>query len=152
MCDYCDCRSHPEIAALSDDHERLLELLHGLRSISTGSDASGAAAHIAALHAVLEGHTAREERGVFAQLRDVVLDAEYVAMFEHDHEAVHRLLVECASDEWQRPAAELVDALHDHILREETDLFPAAHQMLAPAQWSAVDTAVSEIAKQEQRA
>jgi hypothetical protein len=27
MCDYCDCRSHPEIADLSIEHEQLTSLL-----------------------------------------------------------------------------------------------------------------------------
>jgi hypothetical protein len=40
-----------------------------------------------------------------------------------------------------RPLIELVE---DHILREETDLFPAARQLLDPAEWYAVDHRVSQ--------
>jgi hemerythrin-like domain-containing protein len=96
---------------------------------------------------LLHGHAAREERGVFTQLRREVLDESYVAMFEHDHEVLHGLLEACAAEDWHRPAGELVDVLSEHIVREETDLFPAAHQMLEPG--SAVDAAVLELAAVE---
>jgi len=151
MCDYCDCRSHPQVAALSDDHERLLALLTELGAAASRDDSDTAADLVRELHEMLEDHATREERGVFTQLREIVLDDQYVAMFERDHDEVHRLLRQCAGDEWQRPASELIHVLREHILREETDLFPAAHQMLAPTQWMAVDAAVSRIATQEQR-
>ena len=109
MCDYCDCRSHPELAELSDEHDRIHVLLDRLRSTADE------------LRNALDAHTRREERGVFAQLRQEV-DAAYLARFLVDHERVH----------------ELVDALTDHIAREETDLFPAAHQLLSPRQWEAM--------------
>lgn len=33
----------------------------------------------------------------------------------------------------------------DHIAREEVDPFPAAHQLLGPAQWDAVDAVHSHL-------
>ncbi len=151
MCDYCDCRSHPQIAALSDDHERLLALLSELAAAVDGDHQDTAAELVIELAELLEPHATREERGVFTQLRSIILDDAYVAMFEQDHDAVHRLLRECAGDDWRRPANELVHVLREHILREETDLFPAAHQMLAPPQWTAVDAAVSLVSTQDLR-
>ena len=146
MCDYCDCRSHPQIGALSADHDVLLELLDALRASVEADDANQARDLVSQLGEVLHGHAAREERGVFTQLRREVLDESYVAMFEHDHEVLHGLLEACAAEDWHRPAGELVDVLREHIVREETDLFPAAHQMLEPNHWSAVDAAVLELA------
>ncbi len=64
-------------------------------------------------------------------------------MFERDHDEIHRLLAECSGGDWRQPAADLVHVLSEHIAREESDLFPAAHQLLRPDQWDAVD-AVAE--------
>ena len=83
MCDYCDCRSHPEIAALSADHEVLLALLADLRRATDAGDAERA----------------------------------------------------------EMPLGALLD---DHVAREESDLFPAARQLLAPGQWDAVDNASAD--------
>ena len=108
-------------------------------------DADAAQVRVRQLDELLRPHTRREELGIFAQLRHEVLDDEYVATFEHDHELIDRLLLECAGDDWKLHVAELLALLQEHILREETDLFPAAHQMLEPARWRAVDEAVGAI-------
>jgi hypothetical protein len=42
----------------------------------------------------------------------------------------------------QSAVGPVVELLADHTLREETDLFPAARQLLAPDQWDAVDQRV----------
>ena len=144
MCDYCECRSRPQIAVLSADHDTLVELLDELGVWVAADDRPHARHVLSRLHNLLHDHAGREERGVFAQLRREVRDEAYVAMFERDHEVLHGLLDACAGDEWQRPARELIVVLREHILREETDLFPAAHQMLEPEHWSAVDAAVLE--------
>ena len=142
MCDYCDCRSHPQIAALSDDHELLLHLLAELERAVGDDDPRPARDVIHQLHDHLHTHAEREERGVFTELRRVVLDDDYVGMFERDHDELHRLLDDTAGEGWREAAAGLIRVLRRHILREETDLFPAAHQMLDPAQWDAVDQAM----------
>lgn len=142
MCDYCDCRSHPQIAALSEDHELLLHLLAELERAVGDDDPRPAQDVIHRLHDRLHAHAAREERGVFTELRRVVLDDDYVGMFERDHDKLHRLLDDAGGPAWRDASRELIDVLRRHILREETDLFPAAHQMLAPAQWDAVDREV----------
>ena len=43
--------------------------------------------------------------------------------------------------DWREQARQLIRVLGEHILREETDLFPAAHQLLTPAQWDTVAAA-----------
>ena len=146
MCDYCDCRSHPAISALSADHEVLLDLLDALRESVAMEERVQARVLVVHLHDVLHDHATREERGVFTQLRRELRDETYVTMFERDHEVLHGLLDACAGDAWQQAARELVELLREHILREETDLFPAAHQMLEPSHWNAVDAAVVESA------
>jgi hemerythrin-like domain-containing protein len=143
MCDYCDCRSHPQIAALSRDHETLLDRLAELRAAVDADDAERARPVLAALHELLGSHAAREERGVFHQLRNADVDGAYVAMFERDHERLHELLGDTGGAGWRAAAPELIELLRGHIAREESDLFPAAHQVLTPSQWDAVDAAVA---------
>jgi len=147
MCDYCDCRSHPQIAALSEDHEHLVHLLTELERAMGGDDPQPARDVIRQLHDGLHVHAAREERGVFAQMRQVVLDEDYVAMFERDHVELHRLIGDAGGAGWRDAAVGLSQVLRRHILREETDLFPAAHQMLEPAQWDAIDREMLALAR-----
>ena len=133
MCDYCGCRSEPEIAALSADHEHMLALTARLRHThAAGVPLSELVAELAAL---VEPHARREERGVFAALIEEGIDSDYVARFEHDHDTLHELL-----SRGQPPGQplRLVELLEDHILREETDLFPAAHQLLGSDAWAAI--------------
>ena len=40
----------------------------------------------------------------------------------------------------------MLDEVSQHILDEETDMYPAARQVLAPSDWDAVDRAVAELA------
>ena len=138
MCDYCDCRAHPQIAALSADHDSLLDLLVGLRLVLDDTGDLRARPVLADLRDLLRVHSDREERGVFRQLRDEVDDA-YLARFEHDHDRLHELLHDTTNADWRVATRELVALLDAHIAREESDLFPAAHQLLSPSQWDAVD-------------
>ena len=133
MCDYCGCRSEPEIAALSADHERMLALTAQLRRAhEMGDDASGL---VAELVGALGPHARREELGVFAALVAEGVDADYVAVFERDHDIIHELL---SRDDAPSQALRIVELLEDHILREESDLFPAAHQMLGSEAWASI--------------
>lgn len=143
MCDDCDCRSHPQIAVLSREHETLTGWLADLRRALTAGDDARSAALPARVHELLDDHAAREERSVFAELRRANVEGAYIGAFERDHDRIHSLLTGGTGHDWHRSAEELVDALHDHIAREETDLFPAAHQLLSPAQWDAVDATLS---------
>ena len=141
MCDYCDCRSHPEIAALSEDHELLMKMLGRLMRAVEGDDRDAAESVADELHELLPAHAAREERGVFVELRRADVPDQYVAMFEDDHHVVHALLDPSSRSDWREQARQLIRVLGEHILREETDLFPAAHQLLTPAQWDTVAAA-----------
>jgi hemerythrin-like domain-containing protein len=136
MCDYCDCRSHAEIAGLSEDHEALGDLLADLVDALNAGDRSGWVEAVRALAAILEPHAHREEAGVFTQLRRADVDSAYVDLFESDHADLTAILGPALDD----PAAarHLAQHLAGHIAREESDLFPAAHQLLSPAQWEVI--------------
>ena len=45
----------------------------------------------------------------------------------------------------RRSVDDLVKSLEAHMVREETDMFPAAEQLLGPADWDAVDAAVAHL-------
>jgi hemerythrin-like domain-containing protein len=138
MCNYCDCRSHPKIAALSVDHVALL-CLRVLEQAVEADDHVAAAGAVDQTEALLRRHAADEERGVFTQLRHAGVDDAYVAAFEGDHTAIDHLLVACRTTGWRTAALSLIELLRAHIAREERDLFPAAHQLLTPSQWDAID-------------
>jgi hemerythrin-like domain-containing protein len=133
MCDYCGCRSEPEIAALSADHERMLALTAALRRAHETDTA--APELIAELTGMLGPHARREERGVFAALVAEGIDAAYVLQFEHEHDTLEELL---GRADVPHQIEQIVDLLEDHILREESDLFPAAHQLLGSDAWAMI--------------
>lgn len=139
MCDYCGCRSEAEIAALSTDHEHMLTLTAGLRRAhKVGVPAPQL---FAELTAMLGPHSRREERGLYAALAAEVADPEYVALFAHDHEELDALVMGADADQHILQITGLLEA---HILREETDLFPAAHQMLGSQAWATIAESVED--------
>jgi hemerythrin-like domain-containing protein len=139
MCDYCGCRSEPEIAALSADHDRMLALTAGLRQ-ALAADVPATTELIEELAGMLGPHARREERGVFAALVAEGIDPAYVMQFEHEHDTLEELL---AGADRRKQMLRIVDLLEDHILREESDLFPAAHQLLGSDAWATIAAAVA---------
>ena len=140
MCDYCDCRSQPQIAALSAEHERLLAITAAIRrGLATGR---AVRPELDELTELLAPHAQKEEVGLFAVLRESGVADDYVGHFEAEHRRLEGLLETAGSED--QAATALVDLLDEHILREETDMFPAARQLLDAAQWDAIDEAVSD--------
>lgn len=139
MCDYCGCRAHPAIASLSDDHELLLSLLADLRRGANAHDQAAAIPLLQRVHELLGPHATREEQGVFTELEHAGVAHSYIQMFETEHRQIHTLLRQASGDDWESATQDLIQTLTDHIGREESDLFPAAHQLLSPRQWDAVD-------------
>ena len=142
MCDYCDCRSQPEIKLLADQHEQILAVAEALRAAHS-LPTERVAALLHDLADLLVPHTTREEVGLFAQLRAVVAP-EYLARFVDDHRRMDELLAASVHDHCH--IGELVDLLDEHTRDEETDMHPAARQLLGPEQWAAVDCAVATLA------
>lgn len=140
MCDYCDCRSQPEIQALSDEHEAILAVVGGLRR---AGDRAAIAGGLDTLEALLRPHTRREEAGIFTQLHPLVAPG-YVGRFRVDHDRIDDLLA--AAREGRAPLGAFLDVLQEHILEEETDMYPAARQMLGAVEWDAIDRTLDAIA------
>ncbi len=139
MCDYCGCREHDAIAALSIEHETLLGMLTEMERHADNHSSADARPLLGRLHDLLSPHALREEHGVFTELEQAGVGHLYITMFEADHQQIHALLARTETANWEPAVRELVRTLRDHIAREESDLFPAAHQLLVPSQWDAVD-------------
>lgn len=141
MCDYCGCRSTNEIADLSVEHERVLSLVDALRHLDASAPGSRSGGQlIDELATLLARHTAREETGVFAMLATFPEYAAYRQRFLDDHAHLDALANAAAAD--RGVLAELLDLLESHVFAEETDLYPAIHQLFSPADWDHVDDAV----------
>lgn len=142
MCDYCGCRRQPAIEELSQEHEDILELASQLRRLA----AAGAHDDVVAvidrdLAPLLDHHTSKEERGVFAELR-VAWEADgRLDELVEEHRELERGLseVRLGGAGWQRALTGLLHTLSEHILAEETDLFPYALYELRSDQWDAVE-------------
>ncbi len=141
VCDYCGCRSRSEIAELSVEHERVLSLVDALRHLDASAPASRSGGQlIDELASLLARHTAREETGVFAMLATFPEYAAYRQRFLDDHARIDTLADAASAD--RGVLADLLDLLESHVFAEETDLYPAIHQLFSPTDWDHVDDAV----------
>jgi iron-sulfur cluster repair protein YtfE (RIC family) len=129
-----------EIDRLVDDHRELMAAMAELRRAAQ-DPAGELGVPLDRLEAVLAQHTVREEQGLFGVLRRVDIPDAYVGLFQHDHTHFADLIASARTD---RSAVDpLLAALDAHMAREEDDMFPAAVQLLGPADWDAVADAVS---------
>lgn len=146
MCDYCSCRSMPVIEDLGADHEALLARgADVLRAIGRGDHAT-AGAELDRLVQDLRHHTVVEEASVFAGLRAAGEMLDHVEVLTGDHAAVWSDLARLDhldGVEWDAAVARLLDELHDHITREEYDLFPAMLVAIGPGDWEAIEQAAA---------
>ncbi len=149
MCNYCGCRDTPAIAALTADHEQLLELRGQLKSAVHASSPLRAARSLRELCAVLARHDAAEEAGLYPMLALVDGYSAAVEKMYDEHDDVD-LVLSAARTVLDRDGPSAVDwaavcraldALGRHIDAEEHGLFPAAAVSLDAAAWQRIDTA-----------
>jgi Hemerythrin HHE cation binding domain len=129
-----------EIDRLVDDHRELMGVMAELRRAAADPDAD-LGGPLDRLEEALARHTVREESGLFHVLRQVDVPEQYVGLFRHDHQQVVGLLAAAREDRAQVPP--LLEALDAHFAREEDDMFPAAVQLLGPADWDTVEASVA---------
>ena len=129
-----------EIDGLIDEHRELMSIMATLRHAADQPD-SEIDGLLDELTTALAHHTEREEVGLFHTLRDVEVPPEYVGLFEHDHGHLVDLIESAQRD--REVVDDLLKSLEAHMVREEHDMFPAAEQLLGPADWDAIDVAVA---------
>jgi hemerythrin-like domain-containing protein len=131
-----------EIDGLIDEHRDLMAIMAALRRALDDPDAD-LTGLLNQLETALDHHTDREESGLFNVLRQVEVPAQYMGLFEHDHSHLVGLIHVARSD--RQRIDELLNRLESHMAREENDMFPAAEQLLGPADWAAVEAAVADL-------
>lgn len=131
-----------EIDGLIDEHRQMIAIIAEIRR-ATGTSDSDVDAVLDQLETALAHHTEREETGLFHALHNVEVPAEYIGLFEHDHGHLVDLMQSCRRDRGE--VERLLTSLEAHMEREEADMFPAAEQVLGPADWEAIDTAVAHL-------
>ena len=131
-----------EIDGLIDEHRQMLTTVAALRRV-VGASESEVDALLDQLETALAHHTEREETGLFRTLHNVEVPVEYLGLFEHDHGQLVDLLQSSRRD--RQNVERLVKGLEAHMEREEADMFPAAEQILGPADWEAIETAVAHL-------
>jgi hemerythrin-like domain-containing protein len=131
-----------EIDELIDEHRDLMTIMAALRRAKDDPDAD-LRGPLDQLETALAHHTDREESGLFNVLRQIDVPAQYMGLFEHDHSHLVDLIHSSQRDRGSVDA--LLDSLEAHMAREENDMFPAAEQLLGPADWEAVEAAVVDL-------
>ena len=133
-----------EIDGLIDEHRALMTIMATLRRAADQPDAE-VDGLLGELTAALAHHTEREEAGLFHTLREVKVPPE-------EHGSVFsNTITDTSSSSSSRSGVtgtgvdDLLKSLEAHMVREETDMFPAAEQLLGPADWDAVDAAVAHL-------
>ncbi len=140
VCDYCGCRDVTPIRELSEEHERITELLVEVRERLGAGGEVAAAPVLAELQHDLRPHLLREESGIFAQLEAVPEFAEYLGRLTGDHNSARAglLAVDPAGSGWAEPVLAGLEELVEHIGVEEYDLFPSSRVVIDDAGWGAV--------------
>jgi hemerythrin-like domain-containing protein len=131
-----------EIDGLIDEHRELMTIMAALRR-AMGDPEADVRDLLDQLETALAHHTDREELGLFNVLRQVDVPLQYMGLFEHDHSHLVDLIHSSQRDRQNVDA--LLDSLESHMAREENDMFPAAEQLLGPADWETVEAAVADL-------
>lgn len=142
MCSYCGCLALPEIAALSHQHELIVNAIGDLRRSRTAGDSTEPAlTHLAGL---LAGHLDREEFGLFTELRHHDDLRAHVDDLCDEHDDIQLMVDTLAIDAAEDLSiiTRLETLLRRHIDREDNGLFPAAAIALDGAEWDAIESRV----------
>lgn len=143
MCEHCGCRGVEPIAELMDEHLALLELAGDLRRHLVAGDRAACAALVERLGDRLTRHVGREERGVFAALRDQGDFVEAVEELEVEHVAFDAALagLDVTAPDFGRRVLALLAELSEHIDKENLGVFPVAVVTLGARGWETVGAA-----------
>jgi hypothetical protein len=149
MCEYCGCQDVAAIAQLTREHDEIRAVARAAHDAARAGDHGAAVVAAGQVLALLEPHTAVEERGLFPAMAGEF--AEHTASLEGDHRRIEHTLGQLAaetepSDRWAERLDAALAELFDHILREQDGLFPASLSVLTPRQWDDLDAVRADVA------
>ncbi len=143
MCEHCGCRGVEPIAELMDEHLALLEVAGDVRRHLTAGDRAACAEAVSRLGRQLTRHVGREERGIFAALRDQGDFVDAVEELETEHVTFDAAIADLdpSAPDFDRQVRALLDELSDHIDKENLGVFPVAVVTLGARGWETVGAA-----------
>lgn len=138
MCQYCGCRQMPLIRDYIAEHEQIVDAGDdALRALDRGA-IQKARQSLSQMYEILTSHWAGEEAGVFAVMTEADASyAEYVGVLVGEHRSLAAFLdvFDVSLPTHRERLRSEVDALTEHIEREEDGLFPASLTALSGEQW-----------------
>lgn len=143
MCGHCGCQGVDAIGELRDEHLALLDEAHAVRRALGSGDRRDALAELTRLVAHLTRHVQREERGVFAALREQGEFVEEVEALEDEHLVLDAAVAGLDPDsvDFEARVLGLLEELGEHIEREDLGIFPVSVVTLGAEGWERVEAA-----------
>lgn len=148
MCEYCGCQALETIDELTQEHEKVVNLISLVRDARRNGSIARMAEIARTITAVLGPHTHVEEHGLFPALTAEF--PEQIAALEDEHRRIEAVLAEAdgpylTDATWPDRLIDTLDLLREHILKEQDGVFPAALAHLSTEQWEAVEAARAEV-------
>jgi hemerythrin-like domain-containing protein len=147
MCEYCGCQAVAAIAELTREHERALDHVRAAEQAAMAGNLAAALEAGERLQQVLLPHNVVEERGLFpAMAREF---PEQVGTLEDEHREIEQALLELhgqpTPEAWSVRLLIAMEALREHILKEQDGVFPAALSSLRAGDWQLIDETRSSL-------
>jgi hemerythrin-like domain-containing protein len=142
MCEYCGCQAVAAIDDLTREHELVVNLIGDVRAACGAADVARMVDLARQIAAILGPHTQVEELGLFPAL--VADFPDHVSELVAEHRSIESVLDEAtaggpADPSWPQRLVDTLDALREHILKEQDGVFPAALATLSTTDWEAID-------------
>jgi hemerythrin-like domain-containing protein len=143
MCEHCGCRGVEPIAELMDEHLALLELAGDVRRHLVAGDRTACMEVVSTLADRLGRHVSREERGVFAALKDQGDFSDAVEELEAEHVSFDGAIagLDPGAADFDTRVRALLEELSEHIDKENLGIFPVAVVTLGARGWDTVGQA-----------
>ncbi|MCD7442378.1 hemerythrin domain-containing protein [Streptomyces lincolnensis] len=147
MCEYCGCQALETIDELTQEHERVVNLISHVRDARRDGAITRMAELAREITTVLGPHTQVEEHGLFPAMATAF--PEQIAALEAEHRRIEAVLAEAdgpflTDTGWPDRLIDTLDLLREHILEEQDGVFPAALATLDTEDWEAVEKARTE--------
>jgi hemerythrin-like domain-containing protein len=157
MCQNCGCLANTLINELTEEHDRVVELIRSAGEHQKAGRGAEAISDCHRISAILAPHTIVEEAGLFRELFDEF--PGQLAELIDEHRQIEQVMAEAAEapdtllkdPSWPGRLHTALAQLREHILKEQDGIFPAAVIALDGEQWERVQI-VRERSRTELRA